>query len=206
MASRNISVGVCYGMAEALMIQAVLKARGIEAFIPGLGSGALAYTSGFTSEILVDAELAEEAASLIAELRTEQASSGDEEGEGDGEGDGEGEGGADGEDSVSTRVARAKDEELATPSRRWRAATIIVSLSLTFGMGHLLNRAWGRGMMLAGLEVLGIRYLVMAQEPHVGAGLILTAVVLDVIGGFMLARRGRPGTPRIAMPEARLHR
>lgn len=182
-------------MGEAMMIEATLKARGIHAIIPGLSSGTTAYYSGFTSQILVNEDQAEEARAIVIELReSQQASSEDD-------------------DSADDEIEEASPAHHAPPDparsstdvRRWRFVTMLVSLAITFGMGHLVNRAWLRGMMIAGVEALGFYYLSYGQSKMASA-LIIGAIAYDVIGGFLIARGGRPTSPKAQLPRATLRK
>jgi Putative prokaryotic signal transducing protein len=194
--ARTVSVASCHSPAEAMMIRAVLSARGIDAIIPGANSASLATAAvGFSSRVLVDSEVAEEAAALIAELRsaavveTEGAADGEEH-----EDDG---------DSGEHREAWAPGGELATSVRRRRLiASLCVSLVITFGAGHFLNRSWGRGLVLAGLEVLGFLYLFDGQR--FGVLFIVSAMALDAIGSCILTGKQHPVTRRLPLPSAKL--
>ncbi len=195
MGERTVSVGECFGMGEAMMIEATLKARGIHAIIPGLSSGTTAYYSGFTSQILVNEDQAEEARAIVVELRENQQASSDADGSADDEAE---------EEAGPARHA-PDVRRSSTDVRRWRFVTMLVSLTITFGLGHLVNRAWLRGMMIAGVEALGFYYWSYGQS-KVASALIISAIAYDVIGGFLIARGGRPTSPKAQLPRATLRK
>lgn len=194
MGERTVSVGECFGMGEAMMIEATLKARGIHAIIPGLSSGTTAYYSGFTSQILVNEDQAEEARAIVVELRESQQASSDTDDSAEAE-----------EAEGSARHEPPDLPRSSTDVRRWRFVTMLVSLTVTFGLGHLVNRAWLRGMMLAGVEALGFYYRSYGQSKAASA-LIIGAIAYDVIGGFLIARGGRPTSPKAQLPRATLRK
>jgi len=189
--SRTVSVATCHSPAEAMMIQSVLSAHGIGAVIPGAGAASFtAAATAFSSRVLVDEQDVEEAMALIAELRHQPA---------------EGEAGA-GEDEQdpeerAINAAFAADEA-RTLRRRMITASLCLSLILTLGTGHLLQRAWGRAMFLAGLEVIGLRYLYAGHR--FGAVMFVAAIVLDAIGSASLAARRFSLTQRLPLPAAKL--
>lgn len=203
--SRTVSVAMCHSPAEAMMIQAMLSARGIHAIIPGASAASLtAAATAFSSRVLVDEADAEEASALIAELRDEAASAAPGE-----DGDGE-----DGDEDDEDDQSEARQEERAleanidaqtvrTLRKRMIVASLCLSLMITMGAGHLLQRAWGRAFALIGLEVVGLRYL-FAGHHRTGAALFVTAIVLDAIGSATLAARRFSVAARPALPSAKL--
>ena len=175
------------------MIQSVLSAHGIGAVIPGAGAASFtAAATAFSSRVLVDEQDVEEAMALIAELRHQpaegEAGAGEDEGEQDPE-------------ELAINAAFAADEA-RTLRRRMITASLCLSLILTLGTGHLLQRAWGRAMFLAGLEVIGLRYLYAGHR--FGAVMFVAAIVLDAIGSASLAARRFPLTQRLPLPAAKL--
>lgn len=201
--SRTVSVAMCHSPAEAMMIQAMLSARGIHAIIPGASAASLtAAATAFSSRVLVDEADAEEASALIAELRDEAASAAP------GEGEGEGEGGDEDDQSEARQEERALEANLdaqavRTLRKRMIIASLCLSLMITMGAGHLLQRAWGRAFALIGLEVVGLRYL-FAGHHRTGAALFVIAIVLDAIGSATLAARRFSVAARPALPSAKL--
>lgn len=207
--SRTVSVAMCHSPAEAMMIQAMLSARGIHAIIPGASAASLtAAATAFSSRVLVDEADAEEASALIAELRAEAASAAPGEGE-DGSENGDGDGDGDEDDRPEAREeARALEKNFdaqaaRTRRRRMIIASVCISLMFPIGAGHLLQRAWGRAIALIGLDVLGLRYL-FAGHHRTGAALLVTAIVLDAFGSAILAARRFSVADRPALPAAKL--
>jgi Putative prokaryotic signal transducing protein len=193
--SRTVSVATCHSPAEAMMIQSVLSAHGISAVIPGAGAASFtAAATAFSSRVLVDEQDVEEAVALIAELRREPA-------EGEPGAPDEDEEGAQDTDERALEAAFAADEQ-RTLRRRMITASLCLSLILTLGTGHLLQRAWGRAMFLAGLEMIGLRYLFAGHR--FGAVMFVAAIVLDAVGSATLAARRYPLTHRLPLPAAKL--
>lgn len=75
---------------------------------------------------------------------------------------------------------------------------LLLGCCVTFGTAHMSTRAWMRGIALAGLEILGLRY-VFARDA-LGVFLIVAAVVYDVVGALWRVRTA----PRATLPVARL--
>jgi hypothetical protein len=196
--SRTVSVATCHSPSEAMMIQSVLSAHGVDAIIPGAGAASFtAAATAFSSRVLVDEQDVEEAVALIAELRREPGEG--EPGAGKAEDEDE-----DGEQDTDERALDAAfaATEVRTLRRRMITASLCLSLIITLGTGHLLQRAWVRAMLLAGLEVIGLRYLFAGHR--FGAVLFVTAIVLDAIGSAMLAAGRFPLSQRLPLPAARL--
>lgn len=192
--SRTVSVATCHSPAEAMMIQSVLSAHGIGAVIPGAGAASFtAAATAFSSRVLVDEHDVEEAMALIAELRREPA-----EGE---PGHADHDEGAEDTDERALESAFAADEARAL-RRRMITSSLCLSLIITLGSGHLLQRAWGRAMLLLGLEVIGLRYLFAGHR--FGAALFVAAIVLDAVGSATLAARRFPSSHRLPLPVAKM--
>ena len=196
--SRTVSVASCHSPSEAMMIKAVLAARGINAIIPGASSASMTTAAtGFSSRVLVDEEEAEEATALIEELRNSEGLEDEEEGED--EKGAAGEGGEPGDGGAALWI----DGEMASTVRRKKLiASVACSLIATFGAAHFLNRAWGRGLALAGLEILGFQYLVAGHT--FGGLMVVTAIVLDLVGGVLLTRRRYRLARQPNLPGARI--
>jgi hypothetical protein len=193
MTAKMVSVGECFGMGDAMLIRSALSAHDIEAVIPGLSSGTAAYTSGFTSKILVDAEHAEEATALIAELRSgaSQAIDADDDEGGDG---------------ADARQDRAAMDDAAPmmQRRRWAVVTVLAALSVPLGAGHLVNRAFGRALLLGGAQVLAVSY--MSAGHRVAAAMVAAVVALDILGALALVRKRFASSVRAPLPTASVRR
>jgi hypothetical protein len=92
-------------------------------------------------------------------------------------------------DSVRLRVER----------RRRTGSVLLLGCFLTFGTAHMFTRAWGRGILLACLELAGLRCAWAHRD--LGAALVAAAVLGDVIGALWRVRTA----PRSTLPTARLH-
>lgn len=159
------------------MIQSVLTAHGIDSIIPGASSASLTTAAvGFSSRVLVDIEVAEEAAALIAELRrpTAQDGSDDEDEEEDDEDD-------------DLQVIDAGAPRDAAAYRRMMAATLCASVLAPMAAGHLMHRAYGRAMVLTGMIAVGVMYIPIS--PILGTSVLVAAKAVDAIGAVMLLRR-----------------
>jgi hypothetical protein len=65
----------------------------------------------------------------------------------------------------------------------------------------MLTGAWMRGIMLAAIEILGLRQLGDDHVRHIVGGVAVAAAILtDVIGGLWRVRAPRPD-----FPAARVH-
>jgi hypothetical protein len=62
----------------------------------------------------------------------------------------------------------------------------------------MVSGAWARGLVLAAIEVAGIRYLALGDR--FGTAIILAAVIADLIGALWRLRAQR------TLPTARIHR
>lgn len=196
--SRTVSVAMCHSPAEAMMIQAMLSARGIHAIIPGSTAASFtAAATAFSSRVLVDQADAEQALALIAELR-QQADEGGEALDDEGE-----EGSAHQREEERALEEHFDARELRQRRNRMIVASLCLSMMITLGAGHLLQRAWGRAIALIGLELVGLRYL-FAGHHTVGAVLFVGAIVLDAVGSAVLASRRFAVAKRPQLPSAKL--
>ncbi len=143
--------------------------------------------------IYVDDEHAEEAAALLADLRSRDASDpalADEAGDEDADADAD----ADASDAVPVghRVER----------RRRTALALLLGCFLTFGTAHMSTGAWFRGMALAGLEVLAFTYMA-AGDLKLGTFLLIACVATDMIGAIWRARTMTPRQSQLPVARAR---
>ncbi|MEJ7602081.1 MAG: DUF2007 domain-containing protein [Kofleriaceae bacterium] len=174
----RVRIGVCTGAADAALVRSVLSAHEIEVVIGaenhasmlgGLGDGFL------TLDISVDERDAEAATTLLGEIRNSPvASDPDEDVEGDAV-------------WVEQRVER----------KRRTGVALLLACCVTFGTAHMYTGAWLRGIVLAGLELIGIRYA--GPKPVIGAVLIAAAIVCDLVGAML-----RVQTTRSNLPPARV--
>ncbi|HEY5937093.1 MAG TPA: hypothetical protein VIU61_20725 [Kofleriaceae bacterium] len=179
----RVRIGVCHGAADAALVRSVFDAHEIAVVIGaenhanllgGLGDGFL------TLDISVDESYAEEAAELLREIRSEPV-------------------------TTESYEANEPDQDEAVwveqrvDRRRKTGVVLLLAFCITFGTAHMYTRAWLRGIALAGLEVIGIRYL--GAKPVIGGLLIAAAVVTDLVGALLRVR-----SPATALPAARAQR
>jgi hypothetical protein len=184
-----------------MMIQSVLSARGIPAIIPGYSARSVTVAvTGFSTRVLVPASAAAEAVVLIAELRGDLSWRGPLE-LSDAAFDDPEEGGPE------EGLAVLGEAELEAQRRRGMGKSAVVSLFLTFGAGHLFQRAYWRGFMLAWLQGLGIAYLL--DEYPIGLPMVIGSILIDLLGSMVLASRQvtqAAGARQGVLPRARLLR
>jgi hypothetical protein len=182
-------------------IPAVVGAEHHAGMLGGLGGGLLSL------DIWVDGEDQEEAVALLRDFR-EREDSDDGDGDDDafdGETDAAARDAADAAgDAAGTFGAKADrgpsaadSVQLRTELRRRTGIVLLLGCFLTFGTAHMFTRAWGRGIMLAGLEIFGFVYVGVSHE----AGfVVMGAILADLIGALWRVRTA----PRSALPEARV--
>lgn len=168
------------------MIRSMLSAHGIEAMIPGGGAQAGVAAVGFVTHVFVDPEDAEQAAALIAELRTSGPPGEDDD-----------EDAAPGDDE---EVAPAAELNVTLERRTRGGAVVLLAVMIQFGTGHMSTGAWKRGFALAALEIFGIRMLWTGER--FGTVIVVGAVVLDLVGAVI--RTYRRASPASRLPVARL--
>jgi hypothetical protein len=91
-------------------------------------------------------------------------------------------------DSIQLRIER----------RRRTGVVLLLACFLTFGTAHMFTRAWGRGIALAGLEILG--FMCIGARGDMGGALVAAAILGDLIGALWRVRTA----PRSTLPEARV--
>jgi hypothetical protein len=84
--------------------------------------------------------------------------------------------------------------------RRRTGLVLLLGCCFTFGTGHAAAGALSRGIALAAIEVLGLLQLWAGLA--IGLGLVVAAVVADLVGALWIIHRGAPAT----LPPARIHR
>jgi hypothetical protein len=196
----------------------MFAARGIHAVVGAEHHASLLGPLGasfLSLDIWVDEEVAEEAAELLHDFRGRNVedepdeSNDDEHGDapdqtGTGVSDDEhGDGAALSSSTADAPITSADSLQFRIERRRRTGAVLLLSVFLTFGTAHMFTRAWLRGIALAGIEVLGLRYL--AQGENVGAALVAAAILYDMIGAILRVRHGA-GPRNSSLPEARIQR
>ncbi|MBP9085693.1 MAG: DUF2007 domain-containing protein [Kofleriaceae bacterium] len=210
----RIAVATCANSAEASMLKSLLRDQGIHANVSGEHHAALLGGLGgaaISLQLQVAVKDADEARRLVAEARkgvdvSDEAL--------------EAEAMAAGAPVDADALAYAQVAALSAPQeslqalssrlsyRRRVAIGALVSCCITFGTGHMVAGAWLRAMLLAGIEVLGLRYLAI-NENIVGTALTLGAIAFDLVGSQIVLRRAAKaaaigtGVKPAALPQAR---
>jgi hypothetical protein len=167
----RVRVATAANPSEAAMIRSLLAAHEIHAVVSGeTHANMLGGLAGplISLDVWVDREDAEQAAELIAGLRS-------------------------GEDIEAPPDDDDDDEEERGPHVDWdierrkrTGVVLLLSCVLTFGTGHMYARAWFRGITLAAIELVGIR---QAAADSRAIALIVGAILFDLIGAMILVRR-----------------
>jgi hypothetical protein len=199
----RVAIATCSNVAEAAMVRTLLASHDIVATVSGENhAAALGGLAGSLISLRVQVAVsdAEEAKRLIDQMRTGSGVSDqdlDEEALAAGAH-------ADPDllrevaDIESTQVSRDFGTQLSRKRRSALAA--LLSVTFTFGTGHAVAGAWLRMMILAGVEIMGIRYLAAGQK-SIGGVLVIGAILLDLIGSQRLLRTAANAA---ALPAARI--
>lgn len=201
----RVRIGTCSGPAEAAFVRSVFDAHDLPVIINGeMHASAMGGLAGFVRlDILVDSDDAEDAIALLHDIRAgdHAVSEGDEPAGGDRaapEGDDLGDPGrderadAEGVWDAQHGIAAPKAPPTApahTPTsgfdtrRRRTGAVFLLSVVLGFGTAHMSTGAWGRGIAIAALNVVGIMYAVNG-DPTLGGWLIVGARFADLFGAL----------------------
>jgi hypothetical protein len=140
-------------------------------------------------DIWVASDDAEEAAALLDDLRTGGRAA-----------DGQADGDAGAEPSPPDEDDRELEYEhrIRVEQRRRASLAILLGCFITFGTAHMVTGAWARGLVLAAIEMVGLRYLLLGER--FGTALILAAVITDLTGALWRLRRQQ------TLPTARILR
>lgn len=192
--SGRVRIGTCSNPNDAALVRSVFAAHEIgvvigaehHASLFGLLGGAF-----LSLDIWVAEEDAEEAAALLHDLRERGAGTAPED-DGDDEADGEA-------DAPPAPSETGESLQWRLDRRRRTGVVLLIGTVLTFGTAHMFTRAWMRGIALAGLEVLGLRYL--AAGNALGGAMVASAIVYDLVGAIWRVR----AAPRTTLPVARVH-
>lgn len=226
--SSRVRIGTCAGTADAALVRSVFTAHGIHVVVGSENHASVfsGLGGGFESlDIWVDDGDAEDAAELLQDLRERSArvhgsSDGDDEPDGDDDDFLEHmcTTGADGADcehdeddedddlhepgalptAVSLAVAPGESLRIRVDRRRRTAVAMLLACCVTFGTAHMFTRAWMRGLLLAGFEALGLRYVVLGDP--IGGVIVASAVAFDLFGAVWRVRTA----PSTQLPVARL--
>jgi hypothetical protein len=195
--SGRVRIGTCADPADAALVRSMFAARGIAVVIGAEHHASLLGPIGgafLSLDIWVASEDAEEAIALLRDLREGGPAAGEEVDGAPPDPDAEADDAADDDDDGELEHER----KVRTEQRRRAGLAILLGCFITFGTAHMVTGAWARGLVLATLEVVGIRYLVLGQK--FGTAIILAAVTTDLIGALWRLRR------RHTLPTARIHR
>jgi hypothetical protein len=198
----RVRIGTCADPADAALIRSVFAARGVAVVIGAEHHASLLGPIGgsfLSLDIWVASDEAEEAAALLRDLR--------EGGPAEDEADCTPDADDAGAEAASPEAPDEPDEddggldherEVRVEQRRRAGLAILLGCFVTFGTAHMVTGAWARGLGLAALEVIGIRYLVLGDK--FGTAIILAAVIADLTGALWRLRGPR------TLPTARIHR
>ena len=190
----RVCIGTCSGPAEAAFVRSVFDAHDVPVVINGeMHANAMGGLAGFVRlEIFVDRDDAERATTLLRDIRA-----------------GENADGAEADGPVDEVVERDSDEradaagvwEAKQPAhalevadegsssmagfdtrRRSTGAVLLLSVLLGFGTGHMSTGAWGRGAILAALNVLAFAGL--GKDPAFAGWLLFAVRFVDMFGAL----------------------
>jgi len=187
----RVKIGTCSGPAEAAFVRSVFDAHEIPAVINGeMHASAMGGLGGFVRlDIFVDQDDAEDALALLRDIREgdHAVSDGDlhdepERDERDERGDADGVWDAEHETGVSRASGAAPTTSFDT-RRRSTGAVLLLSVMLGFGTAHMSTGAWGRGIAIAALNVVGIWYVV-GGNAVLGGWLLFGARFADLFGAL----------------------
>jgi hypothetical protein len=223
-----VRIGTCADPTDAAFIRSMFAARGIPVVIGAEHHAGLLGPIGgafLSLDIWVAAELAEEAAELLRDLRegdaetapdpTAELDPDDPAFDDDGEDEWRVRGAVATEPAAQVALERREVDVLRMRAYQRRRAVVAVlsGMFLTFGTAHLFTGAWGRGLWLAALQIFGIYQV--SQGNKAGVAAIAAAIVLDLTGTMwrMIAERrtldDAPALPtadgRPQLPEARIN-
>ena len=205
--SGRVRIGTCSNPADAALVRSVFAAHEIDVVIGAEHHASLLGPLGgaFLSLDIWVAEVdAEEAAALLHDLRERGAEATPDGEDEDHEEDGDAAEGSAGDDAGQPTPAPPAPSA-PSESLRWRldrrrrtGVVLLLGTFITFGTAHMFTRAWMRGIALAGLEILGFRYL--AAGNSLGGAMVLSAIIYDLSGAIWRVRMA----PRTSLPVARV--
>ena len=198
--SNRVRIGTCSGPAEAAFVRSVFDAHELPVVINGENhASALGGLGGFIRlDILVNSEDAEQAAALLNDIRTGEHAMAEDADPTDAidAGDDAPDAAARDERADAEGVWHSKHDELAaaapgtpaaTPTRfdtrrRRTGIALLLSVFPGFGAAHMSTGAWGRGFVIAALNVVGVWYL--RSDPILVGWLLVGARLADIVGAL----------------------
>lgn len=193
--SGRVRIGTCADPSDAALLRSVFAARGIGVVIGAEHHASLLGPLGgsfLSLDIWVASDDAEEAAALLHDLRT-GGHAADAEAT-DADADAGAEAGPPDEDDRELEY----EHRIRTEQRRRASLAILLGCFVTFGTAHMVTGAWARGLVLAAVEMVGLRYLLLGER--FGTAIILAAVIADLTGALWRLRRQQ------TLPTARILR
>ena len=194
--SGRVRIGTCASPADAALIRSVFAARGVGVVIGAEHHASLLGPIGgsFLSLVIwVASDVAEDAVALLRDVREGGPAPDDADCAAD-EADAE----AAPPDEPDDDGELEQERRVRIEQRRRAGLAILLGCFVTFGTAHMVTGAWARGLVLAAIEVVGVRYLVLGDRS--GTAIILAAVIADLTGAMWRLRRRR------TLPTARIHR
>lgn len=198
----RVRIGTCLDPADAALVRSLFSAHGVAVVVGAEHHASLLGPMGasfLSLDIWVDGADREEAVALLQDLR-ERDERGDEANDDGADDDrdrhGDPAAGDDDRDTGGRSVQQRIDR------RRRTGAVLLLGGCITFGTAHMLTGAWMRGILLAAVEVIGLRQLGDESARHViGGAAVAAAILADVIGALWRVR----AAPRSGLPAARVH-
>jgi hypothetical protein len=195
--SGRVRIGTCADPSDAALTRSVFAARGIGVVIGAEHHASLLGPLGgsfLSLDIWVASDDAEEAAALLHDLRTGGHAADAEAAEAEADAEAGAEAGPPDEDDHELEY----EHRIRTEQRRRASLAILLGCFVTFGTAHMVTGAWARGLVLAAVEMVGLRYLLLGER--FGTAIILAAVISDLTGALWRLRRQQ------TLPTARILR
>lgn len=179
-------------------MKAVLTGHDIPVFINGQNAAPMLglASSAVALDVWVAQADAEQAVALIRELREGgEGALADDEIPADDTGEPV-------DDADDEPAAATVGDTLTRMGKRKRIAlAITVGVFMQHGTAHMSARAWTRGFVLAGVQLLGWRTLAIGN-PRGGIAIIAATVLMDILGALMVIAQSQPSD----LPTARVRK
>jgi hypothetical protein len=197
----RVCIGTCSGPAEAAFVRSVFDAHDLPVVINGeMHANAMGGLGGFIGlEIFVDREDAEDAIALLADIRAGERGASEDDRSPDGDPaaasdellDDQGDERADAAGVWDAKhPAEVPDTAAASTSttgfdtrRRRTGVVLLLSVVAGFGTAHMSTGAWGRGVIIAMLNIVGITYAIGGNATF-GGWLLFAARFADLVGAL----------------------
>ena len=192
----RVRIGTCSGPAEAAFVRSVFDAHELPVVINGeMHASAMGGLGGFVRlDIQVDHDDAEDAVALLRDIRAGAHAVSDEPAEDppaaeSGEHTSDERADADGVWEAERQLQAPPATRAYTPTtgfdtrRRRTGIVLLLSVIPGFGAAHMSTGAWGRGIALGALDVIGFGYAVSGQFA-IGGWLLFGARFADMFGAI----------------------